>query len=82
MNGECDVDLGRLEEMVMGDNALLGDNSVSRMTRSEYPYYFNSTLMMRSESGWREVMVRSAIVACVDRSVEQSGVLRFSESGE
>ena len=28
------------------------------------------------------VMVRSAIVAFVDRSVEQSGVLRFSESGE
>ena len=82
MNGWCDVDLGSLEELVMGDNALLGDNSVSRMTRSEYPYYFNSTLMMRSESGWREVMVRSAIVACVDRSVEQSGVLRFSESGE
>ena len=27
-------------------------------------------------------MVRSAIAACVDRSVEQSGVLRFSESGE
>ena len=82
MSGWCDVDLGRLEELVMGDNALLGDNSVNRMTRSEYPYYFNSTLMMRSESGWREVMVRSAIVACVDRSVEQSGVLRFSESGE
>lgn len=82
MNGWCDVDLGSLEELVMGDNALLGDNSTSRMTRSEYPYYFNSTLMMRSESGWREVMVRSAIVACVDRSVEQSGVLRFSESGE
>ena len=82
MNGWCDVDLGCLEELVMGDNALLGDNSVSRMTRSEYPYYFNSTMMMRSESGWREVMVRSAIVACVDRSVEQSGVLRFSESGE
>lgn len=82
MNEWCDVDLGSLEEVVMGDNALLGDNSASRMTRSEYPYYFNSTLMMRSESGWREVMVRSAIVACVDRSVEQSGVLRFSESGE
>lgn len=82
MNGWCDVDLGSLEELVMGDNALLGDNSVNKMTRSEYPYYFNSTLMMRSESGWREVMVRSAIVACVDRSVEQSGVLRFSESGE
>ena len=82
MNGWCDVDLGSLEELVMGDNALLGDNSTSRMTRSEYPYYFNSTMMMRSESGWREVMVRSAIVACVDRSVEQSGVLRFSESGE
>ena len=82
MNEWCDVDLGSLEELVMGDNALLGDNSTSRMTRSEYPYYFNSTLMMRSESGWREVMVRSAIVACVDRSVEQSGVLRFSESGE
>ena len=82
MNEWCDVDLGSLEEVVMGDNALLGDNSTSRMTRSEYPYYFNSTLMMRSESGWREVMVRSAIVACVDRSVEQSGVLRFSESGE
>ena len=82
MNGWCDVDLGSLEELVMGDNALLGDNSTSRMTRSEYPYYFNSTLMMRSESGWREVMVRSAIVACVDRSIEQSGVLRFSESGE
>ena len=28
------------------------------------------------------MMVRSAIVACVDRSIEQSGVLRFSESGE
>ena len=28
------------------------------------------------------VMVRSAIAAFVDRSVEQSGVLRFSESGE
>ena len=82
MNGWCNVDLGSLEELVMGDNALLGDNSTSRMTRSEYPYYLNSTLMMRSESGWREVMVRSAIVACVDRSVEQSGVLRFSESGE
>ena len=82
MNGWCDVDLGRLEELVMGDNALLGDNSMSRMTRSEYPYYFNSTLMMRSESGWREVMVRSAIAAFVDRSVKQSGVLRFSESGE
>ena len=82
MNEWCDVDLGCLEELVMGDNALLGDNSTSRMTRSEYPYYLNSTLMMRSESGWREVMVRSAIVACVDRSVEQSGVLRFSESGE
>ena len=54
MNGRCDVDLGSLEELVMGDNALLGDNSVSRMTRSEYPYNFNSTLMMRSESGWRE----------------------------
>ena len=82
MSGWCDVDLGSLEELVMGDNAIFGDNSVSRMTRSEYPYYFNSTLMMRSESGWREVMVRSAIAACVDRSVEQSGVLRFSESGE
>ena len=82
MNEWCDVDLSHLEELVMGDNALLGDNSVNRMTRSEYPYYFNSTLMMRSESGWREVMVRSAIVASVDRSVEQSGVLRFSESGE
>ena len=82
MNGLCDVDLGSLEELVMGDNALLGDNSVSRMTRSEYPYYFNSTLMMRSESGWREVMVRSGIAAFVDRSVKQSGVLRFSESGE
>ena len=82
MNGWCDVELGSLEELVMGDNALLGDNSTSRMTRSEYPYYFNSTLMMRSESGWREVIVRSAIAACVDRSVEQSGVLRFSESGE
>ena len=82
MNGWCDVDLGSLEELVMGDNALLGDNSTSRMTRSEYPYYFNSTLMMRSGSGWREVMDRSAIVACVDRSVKQSGVLRFSESGE
>ena len=82
MNGWCDVDLGSLEELVMGDNALLGDNSVSRMTRSEYPYYFNSTLMMRSESGWREVMVRSGIAAFVDRSVKQSGVLRFSESGE
>ncbi len=54
MNGWCDVDLGSLEELVMGDNALLGDNSTSRMTRSEYPYYFNSTLMMRSESGQRE----------------------------
>ena len=54
MNGWCDVDLGSLEEVVMGDNALLGDNSTSRMTRSEYPYYLNSTLMMRSESGWRE----------------------------
>ena len=54
MNGWCDVDLGSLEEVVMGDNALLGDNSASRMTRSEYPYYFNSTLMMRSESGQRE----------------------------
>ena len=54
MNGLCDVDLGNLEEVVMGDNALLGDNSTSRMTRSEYPYYFNSTMMMRSESGWRE----------------------------
>ena len=42
MSGWCDVDLGSLEEVVMGDNALLGDNSVSRMTRSEYPYYFNS----------------------------------------
>ena len=82
MNGWCDVDLGSLEELVMGDNALLGDNSVSRMTRSEYPYYFNSTLMMRSGSGWREVMVRSGIAAFVDRSVKQSGVLRFSESGE
>ena len=82
MNGLCDVDLGSLEKLVMGDNALLGDNSTSRMTRSEYPYYFNSTLMMRSGSGWREVMVRSAIAAFVDRSVEQSGVLRFSESGE
>ena len=82
MNGWCDVDLGSLEEVVMGDDALLGDNSVSRMTRSEYPYYFNSTLMMRSESGWREVMVRSGIAAFVDRSVKQSGVLRFSESGE
>ncbi|KAK8823032.1 hypothetical protein WA538_002185, partial [Blastocystis sp. DL] len=40
-------DLGSLEELVMGDNALLGDNSTSRMTRSEYPYYLNSTLMMR-----------------------------------
>ena len=82
MKGWCDVDLGSLKELVMGDNALLGDNSTSRMTRSEYPYYFNSTLMMRSGSGWREVMGRSAIVACVDRSVKQSGVLRFSESGE
>ena len=82
MNEWCDVDLGSLEELVMGDNSLLGDNSTSRMTRSEYPYYFNSTLMMRSESGWREVMVRSGIAAFVDRSVEQSGVLRFSESGE
>ena len=82
MNGWCDVDLGSLEEVVMGDNALLGDNSTSRMTRSEYPYYLNSTLMMRSGSGWREVMVRYAIAAFVDRSVEQSGVLRFSESGE
>ena len=54
MNGWCDVDLGSLEELVMGDNALLGDNSTSRMTRSAYPYYFNSTLMMRSGSGWRE----------------------------
>ena len=54
MNGWCDVDLGSLEEVVMGDNALLGDNSTSRMTSSEYPYYFNSTLMMRSGSGWRE----------------------------
>ena len=54
MNGRCDVDLSHLEEVVMGDNALLGDNSVNRMMRSEYPYYFNSTLMMRSESGWRE----------------------------
>ena len=54
MNGWCDVDLGSLEELVMGDNALLGDNSTSRMTRSEYPYYFNSTLIMRSGSGWRE----------------------------
>ncbi|KAK8816582.1 hypothetical protein WA538_002443 [Blastocystis sp. DL] len=41
-------DLGSLEELVMGDNALLGDNSTSRMTRSEYPYYLNSTLMMRN----------------------------------
>ena len=54
MNGWCDVDLGCLEELVMGDNALLCDNSTSRMTRSEYPYYFNSTLMMRSESGLRK----------------------------
>ena len=54
MNGWCDVDLSHLEELVMGDYTLLGDNSVSRMTRSEYPYYFNSTLMMRSGSGWRE----------------------------
>ena len=54
MSGWCDVELGRLEELVMGDNALLGDNSTSRMTRSEYPYYLNSTLMMRSESGQRE----------------------------
>ena len=51
MNGLCDVDLSDLEEMVMGDNALLGDNSTSRMTSSEYPYYFNSTLIMRSENG-------------------------------
>ena len=82
MNGWCDVDLGSLEEVVMGDNALLGDNSTNRMMRSEYPYYLNSTLMMRSGSGWREVMVRSGIAAFVDRSVKQSGVLRFSESGE
>ena len=54
MNGWYDVDLGRLEELVMGDNAVLGDNSTSRMTSSEYPYYLNSTLMMRSESGGRE----------------------------
>lgn len=54
VNGLCDVDLSDLEEMVMGDNALLGDNSTSRMTSSEYPYYFNSTLIMRSENGWRE----------------------------
>lgn len=54
MNGWCDVDLSHLEEVVMGDYTLLGDNSTSRMTRSEYPYYFNSTMMMRSESGWRE----------------------------
>ena len=51
MNGWCDVDLSHLEELVMGDNALLGDNSVSRMTSSEYPYNLNSTLMMRSGSG-------------------------------
>ena len=54
MSGWCDVDLGSLEELVMGDNALLGDNSVSRMTCSEYPYYLNSTLMMRSGSGRRK----------------------------
>ena len=54
MNGRYDVDLGSLEEMVMGENALLGDNSTRRMTSSEYPYYFNSTLMMRSESGRRK----------------------------
>ena len=51
MNEWCDVDLGSLEELGMEDNALLGDNSTSRMMRSEYPYYFNSTLMMRSGSG-------------------------------
>ena len=54
MNGWCDVDLENLEEIVIGDNALLGDNSISRMTSSEYPFYLNSTLMMRSESGRRE----------------------------
>ena len=48
MNGWCDVDLGSLEEVVMGDNALLGDNSTNRMMRSEYPYYFNSTQIGRA----------------------------------
>ena len=54
MNEWCDVELGSLEEIVMGDNALLGDNSTSRMMSSEYPFYLNSTLMMRSENGRRE----------------------------
>ena len=54
MNGRYDVDLENLELLMMGDNALLGDNSTIRMTSSDYPYYLNSTLMMRSESGRRD----------------------------
>ena len=49
----CEVDLPDLEQMVLGDNALLGDNSESRRTSSEYPYHFNSTFIMRSGDGMK-----------------------------
>ena len=50
----CEVDLPDLEQMVLGGNALLGDNSESRRTSSEYPYHFNSTFIMRSGDGMKE----------------------------
>ena len=49
MHDSCEIDLWLLERITLGDYALLGDNSTSRMTSSVYPYYYDSSLIMQSE---------------------------------
>ena len=47
-----DIDLISLERILMGDNALLGDNRDVRKGIPTYPYNFKNNLILRSLCGF------------------------------
>ena len=52
-----DTDLPDLEQISMGDNALLGDSSAKRMTSTAYPFNYDNSLVLRIENGLRLLLI-------------------------
>ena len=50
---EWEVDLPLLQSVKMGDYAFRGDSN--RKTTNEYPYNYNNTMIMKSDSNWLNI---------------------------
>ena len=48
-----EIDLPKLQSVKLGNNAFRGDSN--RKTTNEYPYNYNNTMIMKSDSNWQNV---------------------------